>query len=76
MSEWINVEDRLPASGSIVFFDCEDQSGICIYTDGQWIELVESPFWSMYEGWVSRSSGGEVNVNQWHPLPAPPTEPL
>ena len=76
MSEWISVQDRLPVSGSIVFFDCDDQSGLCIYNDGRWIELGESPFWSTGEGWVSRSSGGEVNVNQWHPLPAPPTEPL
>ena len=64
MSEWINVEDRLPDEDSEVLCFCD--SG-----DTKYIVLA-----SHHNSFFSDFDGELLPATYWHPIPDPPNAPL
>ena len=68
MSEWINVEDRLPDD-----MDSEVSVDVLIYAGG----IIYQAFLdNTSRTWIDTEGDELLCPTHWHPLPDPPTAPL
>lgn len=69
MSEWISVEDRLPAPDQVLVRHIKPRLGVpsAFYT---------TAYFEDGEGWMYWDGDKPIShpVTHWMPLPAPPTE--